>query len=146
MSKDEALKLADERAAEYNVAGYGRSDDGYGGPYHPDAFKSPHVEFALAGDPEAQEAYQKDLAKLDEAHAKKNDGNIDKVDLVASSSHSTVVETQPYRAAAEEATAPATAENVAKAEKRTDVHPAKAPERRTVKKAAAKKAASPKGK
>jgi hypothetical protein len=114
MSKDtdDAIKRASDRAHEYQVHGYDRQDDGYGGPYHPDAFLDPQVQFALGGDPEAQEKFTKDLRKLDEAKAK--DG-VDKVDVVAGSAHSTVVQEAPYRAAAETPELKATHDNVEEA-------------------------------
>lgn len=117
MSKEDAIKQATDRASEYQVHGYGRSDDGYGGPYHPDAFKDPQVEFALGGDPEAQEKFTQDLLKLDEAKAKK--GPVDKVDLVAASAHSTVVESFPHRALGnDELVVPATHDDVERADER----------------------------
>lgn len=114
MSKDtdDAIKRASDRAHEYQVHGYDRQDDGYGGPYHPDAFLDPQVQFALGGDPEAQEKFTKDLRKLDEAKAKKG---VDKVDVVAGSAHSTVVQEAPYRAAAETPELKATHDNVEEA-------------------------------
>lgn len=116
MSKDtdDAIKRASDRAHEYQVHGYDRQDDGYGGPYHPDAFLDPQVQFALGGDPEAQEKFTEDLRKLDEAKAKDGNG-VDKVDVVAGSAHSTVVQEAPYRAAAETPELKATHDNVEEA-------------------------------
>lgn len=115
---EEAVEAAKERVENYVhsnvVQGYGRSDDGYGGPYHPDAFHDPQIKFALGGAPEAQADYTKELYEADKARADDGEG-IDKVDLVAASAHSTVVEEQPYRAAAETIEVEATHDNVEEA-------------------------------
>ena len=110
---DAAIQLATDKATEYQVQGYGRQDDGYGGPYHPDAFKDPKVQFALGGDPKAQTKYAKELRELDRAKAK--DGDVDKVDVVAASAHSTVVTTAEYRANAQTPELKATHRNVEEA-------------------------------
>ena len=110
---DAAIKLASDRAHEDKVHGYDRQDDGYGGPYHPDAFLDPQVEFALSGDPEAQEKWTNDLRELDKAKAE--NGPVDKVDIVAGSAHSTVVEVAPYRAAAATPELDATHDNIEEA-------------------------------
>lgn len=143
MSKEQAEKLAADAAHENLVHGYGRQDDGYGGPYHPDAFLDPKVEFAFGGDPEAAADWNKDLKKLDEAKAKK--GPVDKVDLVAASAHSTVVESLPHRVLGkDELVKPATPETVREAQERKHPAPVKkataAPKKAPAKKAAAKKA------
>lgn len=110
---DAAIDLAKAKEGENLVAGYGRSDDGYGGPYHPDAFNNPKVTFALGGAPEAAASYQEQLTALDEAK-----DNHDKVDLVAGSAHTTIVEMAPYRAAHATPELAATEENVAEASAR----------------------------
>lgn len=139
MSKDDAVKLATDKANEYKVAGYGRQDDGYGGPYHPDAFQDPQVEFALGGDPEEQAKYQDDLVKLDKAKVK-GKNKVDQVDLVAASAHSTVVETLPHRVLGQdELVVPATDDNVREAANRK-VPAKKAAAKPVAKKAPAKKA------
>jgi hypothetical protein len=116
---ERAVETAKNIATDYvhsnRVEGYGRQDDGYGGPYHPDAFNDPQVKFALAGAPEAQAKFTDELIELDKAKAKDSKGGIDKVDLVAASAHSTVVEEQPYRAASETIEVEATHDNVAEA-------------------------------
>jgi hypothetical protein len=116
---ERAVETAKSIATDYvhsnRVEGYGRQDDGYGGPYHPDAFHDPQVKFALAGAPEAQAKFTNELIELDKAKAKDSKSGIDKVDLVAASAHSTVVEEQPYRAASETIEVEATHDNVAEA-------------------------------
>ena len=114
-SVEDAIKLASNRAVEHTVDGYGRQDDGYGGPYHPDAFQDPAIKFALAGAPEAQVKFTNDLKKLDVAKHKDKKTGTDKVDLVAASAHSTVVETAPYRAASQTPELEATHKNVEEA-------------------------------
>lgn len=111
---DAVKQIATNRVNEYQVHGYDRQDDGYGGPYHPDAFLNPQVEFALSGDPEEQAKYTRELQELDEAKAKSGNG-VDKVDIVAGSAHTTVVEMAPYRAAAATPELEATHENVEEA-------------------------------
>ena len=114
MSAEDAVQLVTDKQNEYKVAGYGRKDDGYGGPYHPDAFNDPKVNYALAGSPEDQAQWHEDLKALDEARVSNGD-TLDKVDLVAASAHSTVIEDQPYRAAAQTPELEATADNVEEA-------------------------------
>jgi hypothetical protein len=113
-----AIKLASDRAHEYQVEGYGRQDDGYGGPYHPEAFKDPQVQFALAGAPEAQVQYTEELRKV--AEEKAAEGAVDKVDILAGSAVSTVLQDQAYRAPdnAPDRVKDATPENLEKAEER----------------------------
>jgi len=74
MSKEDAEKLATDRANEYKVEGYGvtESPEVYGGPYLNDAALDPKVQFAFAGDPEAQNKWRKDLEALDEAKKPKH--------------------------------------------------------------------------
>lgn len=141
MGKDDAVKLASDRAHEYKVHGYDRQDDGYGGPYHPDAFQDPAVEFALAGDPEAQAEYTKDLYKLDQAKAK--NGAVDQVDLVAASAHSTVVESLPHRVIGQDKlVVPGDYDNVDEASNRKVPERSRDQARKATPKTVAKKAAS----
>lgn len=73
MTKEDARKLASDKANEYKVEGYGVTEppEVYGGPYLDDAALDPKVQFAFAGDPKEQEKWRKDLTKLRDAELKK---------------------------------------------------------------------------
>lgn len=73
MTKDDAQRLAADKANEYKVEGYGVTEppEVYGGPYLDDAALDPKVQFAFAGDPKEQEKWRKDLTTLRDAELKK---------------------------------------------------------------------------